>query len=74
MINLVSMLAVMMLLGGAIFAIVETLRGHAEVVVAALAGRSLRAEVLITPAPRVRVTIRTPKGRTIPLQPLRAAA
>jgi hypothetical protein len=74
MIYLVSMLVVTALLSGAVAVIGVTLRDNAEAIVAALAGRSIRAEGLALPAPRVRVTIRTPSRRPLALQPLRAAA
>ena len=74
MINLVSMLAVMTLFSGAVIVIAATLRDHADAIIAALAGRSLHAELPVAVAPRVRVTIRTPLARPVPFQPLRAAA
>ena len=74
MIFLVSMLTVLALLAGAVAVIAVTLGDHADAVVAALAGRSIRAEALTLPAPRVRVTVRTPSRRLLALQPMRAAA
>ncbi len=74
MIALVSMLGVVMLMGAAVAIIFVTLRDHADAIVAALAGRSLRAQALVQPAPRVRVTFRTPVRRPASFQPLRAAA
>ena len=74
MIYLVSMLAVMALLSGAITVIGVMLRDNADAVVAALAGRSLRANTITAPPPRVRVIVRTPLRRPLALQPLRAAA
>ena len=73
MIYVVSMLTVSALLASAIAVIIATLRGHGDAVVAALAGRSVRAESLFVPGPRVRITTVRPAAiRT--LQPLRAAA
>lgn len=73
MIYVISMLTVSALLLSAIAVIVATLRGQGDAVVAALAGRSVRAESLFVPAPRVRVTtVRSASVRS--LQPLRAAA
>ncbi len=74
MIYLVSMLVVMALLSGAVAVIGVTLRENADTIVAALAGRSIRAEKLALPTPRVRVTVRTPSRRPLALQLLRAAA
>lgn len=78
MIYLVSMLVVLALLGGAIAVIGATLRDHADAIVAALAGRSIRAEAIALPASRVRVTVKMPLRRPLQslgsLQPLRAAA
>lgn len=74
MIYLVSMLVVLALLSGAVAVIGVTLRDHADAIVAALAGCSIRAEAIALPAPRVRVTVRTPARRSLALQPLRAAA
>lgn len=74
MIALVSILSVLALLAGAVAVIAVTLHDHADEVVAALACRSIRAEALALPAPRVRVTVRTPSRRSTPVQPLRAAA
>ncbi len=74
MIYLVSMLVVMALLSGAVVVIGVALRDNADAIVAALAGRSIRAEAIALPAPRVRVTVRTPSRRSLALQPLRAAA
>jgi hypothetical protein len=73
MIYVISVLTVSALLASAMAVIVATLHGHGDAVVAALAGRSVRAESLFVPAPRMRVTgVRTATVRT--LQPLRAAA
>jgi hypothetical protein len=73
MIYVVSMLTVSALLASAIAVIVATLRGHGDAVVAALAGRSVRAQSLFVPGPRVRVT--TVRPATIRTRsPLRAAA
>ncbi len=79
MIALVSILGVLALLAGAVAVIAVTLCDHAEAVVAALAGRSIRAEAFALPAPRLRVTVRTPSSRRLPigsgaLEPMRAAA
>jgi hypothetical protein len=74
MISIVSMLVVTTLLGGAIAVIAATLRGNADAIVAALAGRSFRAEAPVLPEPRLRLAVRTPLVRTLPMQPLRAAA
>ena len=75
MIALVSILGVLALLAGAVAVIAVTLCDHAEAVVAALAGRSIRAEAFALPAPRLRVTVRTPSSRRLTqLQSLRAAA
>ena len=74
MIALVSMLSVLALLAGAVAVIAVTLHDHADAVVAALAGRSIRAAALALPAPRVRVTVRTPSRRQTLVQPMRAAA
>lgn len=74
MIYLVSMLSVLALLTGTVAIIFVTLRDHAEAIVAALAGRSIRAEAIAPAASQVRVTFRTPARRPLSLQPLRAAA
>ncbi len=74
MIYLVSILSVLAVMGGAAAVILVTLRDHADSVVAALAGRSIRAEAMIAPAPRIRVTVRTPGRRRWSCLPLRAAA
>ena len=74
MIYLVSIFAVMLLLGGAIAVIGTTLHSHADAIVAALAGRSIRAGASTLPEWRVRVAVRTPWRRPPPMQPLRAAA
>jgi hypothetical protein len=74
MIYLVSMLAVLALAGGALGVIWTTLHDQADAVVAALAGRSLRANVNALPARHIRVTIRPSVRRPIAVQPLRAAA
>lgn len=74
MIYIVSVLGVMALLSGTAAVIFITLRDQADAIVAALAGRSIRAEAMAVPTRRVRVTFRTPMGRPVSLQPLRAAA
>ncbi len=71
---LVSMLAVLALAAGALGVIWTTLRDHADAVVAALAGRSIRAQTIALPARHVRVTVRPSVRRPVPFQPLRAAA
>jgi len=72
-INLLTVLAVMMILGGALAVIGATLTAHADAIVAALAGRSLAAVPLATPA-RVRVVVRMAWPAQLPIRQLRAAA
>ncbi len=74
MIYLVSILGVLAVISASLGVIFVMLRDHAEAIVAALAGRSVRAEALLTPSPRVRITLRTPVRRSVLVQPLRAAA
>jgi hypothetical protein len=74
MINFVSVLVVTTLLGGAVAVIAAALRDHADAIVAALAGRSFRAEVPVSPEPRLRLVVRTPVARKLTMQPLSAAA
>jgi hypothetical protein len=74
MIYFLSMLTVLMLVAGAVTVIWTTLAGQADAIVAALAGRSIRAGALALPAPRVRVTVRLPSARPLATTPLRAAA
>ncbi len=74
MIYLVSMLGVAALLISGVAVIFVTLRDHTDAIVAALAGRSMLAEAMTLPTPRVRVTFRTPIRRPVSHQPLRAAA
>ncbi len=74
MIYLVSILGVLAVMSASMAVIFVMLRDHAEAIVAALAGRSVRAEALLTPSPRVRVTLRTSVRRSVLVQPLRAAA
>jgi len=73
MINLLTVLTVMTILGGALAVIGATLREHADAIVAALAGRSIKAAPAVA-APRLRVTVRTPTGLPRYALPLRAAA
>jgi len=72
MIYVVSMLAVSALFAAAVSVIFATLWGRTDAVVAALAGRSVLAETVFVPTPRVRVSVRPLIARTLP--PLRAAA
>lgn len=74
MIYLASILGVLAVMSSAAAVIVVTLRDHADAIVAALAGRSIRAEAILVSAPRVRVTVRTPVRRPASFEPLRAAA
>ncbi len=72
MIYVISMLAVSALFAVAVGVIFATLQGRTDAVVAALAGRSVLAEAVFVPAPRVRVTVSPQIARKLP--PLRAAA
>lgn len=74
MIYLLSMLGVLALLSGTVAIIFFTLRDRTDAIVAALAGRSIRAEAMSLPASRVRAIVKTPVRRPVSVQPLRAAA
>lgn len=74
MVYLGSAIVVLALMAGAIGIIWSTLNRHAESIVAALAGRSIRAAAF-EPMPRVvRVSVRPSVRRSMPSRPLRAAA
>ncbi len=74
MLYVVSMLSVLATISCAIAVIVITLRNHAELVVAALAGRSIAAEAMLQSAPRVRVSFKTTVCHPVLRPQLRAAA
>lgn len=73
MINLLTALAVLAIFGGALAVIGATLRDHADAIVAALAGRSVKATP-VAATPRVRVIVRMPSRLPQSARPLRAAA
>lgn len=73
MINLLTVLTVMTILGGALAVIGATLRDHADAIVAALAGRSVTAAPAVA-APRVRTVVRMSPRLPVSAHPLRAAA
>jgi hypothetical protein len=74
MIYFMSVLIVLALLVGAIAVIWATLREHSDAVMAALAGRSIRARTADLPTRYVRVTVKPSARRLRSFQPLRAAA
>lgn len=74
MIYLVSMIVVLALGVGAMAVIWSTLSEHADAVVAALAGQSIRAAAVTPHVRSVRVSIRPAVRRQFVPQPIRAAA
>ena len=74
MIYLLSTIVVLALFGGAVTIIWSTLSEHADAIVAALAGKSLRSASVAAPLRSVRVSVRQPLCRPVVYRPLRAAA